>query len=84
MKIETSLDWNNVQSQLNDQLDSIGYTPDLEKMLKNISRMVDELSKIEVNARRIHNTNLTRDYLEKINKSIDHLEKLILIARLMQ
>ena len=83
MKIETSLDWNEVETKLKDQLHSIGYTPDLEKMLKNIDNMVDELSKLEVQARRIHSSSITQEKVNKINQSIDHLEKLILIARLM-
>lgn len=84
MKIETSLDWFNVWSKLHTQLDNLPYNSDLYKMLKNIEKMVDELSKVEVEARRIRNTSYIIDRINDINKSIDHLEKLILMASLMR
>ena len=46
MKIETSLDWFNVRNKLRTQLDGLPYNSDLHKMLKNIEKMVDELSKV--------------------------------------
>lgn len=84
MKIETSLDWSNIRNQLRTQLDNLPYNVDLHKMLKNIDKMVDELSKVEVEARRIRNTSYLVDRVSDINKSIDHLEKLILMASLMR
>jgi hypothetical protein len=84
MTIENSLDWNRVWSKLHTQLDGLPYNPDLHKMLKNIEKMVDELSKLEVEARRIRNTSYLTDKVSDINKSIDHLEKLILMASLMR
>ena len=83
MKIETSLDWEDIQDNLNDQLESIGYNPDLRKMLKNIDVMVSELSKLEVEARRTHKTSYSDVQKDKVNKAIDHLEKLLLMAKLM-
>jgi hypothetical protein len=84
MKIETALDWQEVSMQLRKDLDDIGYNPDLKKMFNNIQLMVTELSKLEVNGRRLRTTNFTKDILEKINKAIDHLEKLILMGLLMK
>jgi hypothetical protein len=84
MKIETALDWQEVSSQIRKDLNSIGYNPDLQKMFNNIQLMVTELSKLEVNGRRLRTTNFTQDLLEKINKAIDHLEKLILMGLLMR
>jgi hypothetical protein len=46
--------------------------------------MVTELSKLEVTARRINRDSYTSPLLEKINLAIDHLEKLILMAKLMK
>lgn len=83
MKIETSLDWEDIQDKLNDQLESIGYNPDLRKMLKNIDIMVSQLSKLEVESRRTHKTTYSDIEKDKINKAIDHLEKLLLMAKLM-
>jgi hypothetical protein len=53
-------------------------------MFTNIQIMVTELSKLEVNGRRIKSTNFTQTEVEKINKAIDHLEKLILMGLLMK
>jgi DNA-binding MarR family transcriptional regulator len=52
-------------------------------MLKNIDTMVVELSKLEVSARRTRHMSYTNEQREKINKAIDHLEKLLLMAKLM-
>ena len=84
MKIETALDWQEVSNQIRKDLNSIGYNPDLQKMFNNIQLMVTELSKLEVNGRRLRTTNYTQSQVEKINKAIDHLEKLILMGLLMK
>jgi hypothetical protein len=83
MRIDTSLDWWKIDIELTNQMDSIGYNPDLVKMLKNIESMVDDLSKLEVEARRTRVQHYTKEKLDKINNAIDHLEKLLLIAKLM-
>ena len=84
MKIETSLDWQDVSAKLSIDLHSIGYNPDLQKMFNNLQLMVTELSKLEVNGRRIRSTDFTQKEVDKINKAIDHLEKLILMGLLMK
>jgi len=83
MEIKHSLDWQKVNSQLRKQLSQVNYNPDLYHMLKNIDHMVTELSKDEVVARQTRRTTTWNNQLEKINKSINHLEKLILIAQVM-
>ena len=82
MKIKYAIDFQSLD--LKRELDSIGYNPDLKKMYNNITNMVTELSKLEVTARRINRDNYTNPLLEKINLAIDHLEKLILMAKLMK
>ena len=83
MRVESSLDWFDIKTELVKQLDSIGYNPDLRKMLKNIDTMVSELSKLEVESRRTHKNTYSDTQKEKVNKAIDHLEKLLLMAKLM-
>jgi hypothetical protein len=82
MKIKHAIDFQTLD--LKRELDSIGYNPDLKKMYNNITNMVTELSKLEVTARRINRDSYTNPLLEKINLAIDHLEKLILMAKLMK
>lgn len=83
MQIERAIDWNQVSNSLKRQLSTIGYNPDLHKMYKNIDSMVTELSKLEVTTRRYQKNNLTTDRVKEINNAINHLEKLILMAKLM-
>ena len=84
MKIERALDWNKVSSDLSSQMNGIGYNPDLHRMHKNIDKMVSELSKLEVNLRRTGKFSMLDDKVTDINKAINHLEKLLLMANLMK
>ena len=84
MQIQTALDWQEVSDRLKTDLHRMGFNPDLKKMYDNIQLMVTELSKLEVNGRRIRSTTYTQSQVEKINKAIDHLEKLILMGLLMK
>lgn len=84
MQIQTALDWQEVSDRLKTDLHRIGYNPDLKKMYDNIQLMVTELSKLEVNGRRIRSTDYTQTQVDNINKAIDHLEKLILMGLLMK
>lgn len=83
MQIQSSLDWNSVHSELRNQIGQLPYNPDLRKMLNNISNMVSELSSLEVETRRLNKPEYSKEKVDEINKSIDHLEKLLLIAKLM-
>lgn len=83
MKITQAIDFQPVSDSLRRELRSIGYNSDLNKMYLNIENMVKELSKLEVTARRSHKSNITTDKITEINKAIDHLEKLIVMAKLM-
>jgi hypothetical protein len=82
MKIKYAVDFQELE--LKRELDSVGYNPDLKKMYANIATMVTELSKMEVSARRLNKDTYTQPHVDKINQAIDHLEKLILMAKLMR
>ena len=84
MKIERAIDWNKVSSDLSSQMNGIGYNPDLVRMQKNIDKMVTELSKLEVAIRRTGKFSMLDDKVAEINKAINHLEKLVLMANLMK
>ena len=84
MKIEKATDWQNVHTKLRSQMLSIGYNPDLQRMLNNITNMVSELSNLEVDARRTRIEHYVKEKVDDVNKAIDHLEKLLLIAQLMR
>ena len=84
MQIENSLDWQKVGTDLQSQISQMGYNADLNKVYVNIGLMVTELSKLEVEARRSKSTRVTDVKVKEINKAIDHLEKLLLMALLMR
>lgn len=83
MKIHNSLEWGEVGTELTKQLNRLPYNPDLRKMISNIDKMVVDLSKAEVEARRIRKPEYTKEKVDNINIAIDHLEKLLLIAKLV-
>jgi len=83
MQIENSLDWQAVHTELRTQIGQLPFNPDLRRMLNNISNMVSELSQAEVEARRISKMSYTETKVVQINEAIKHLEKLLLIAKLM-
>jgi hypothetical protein len=84
MKIEKALDWDRVSILIRDKMSTIGYNADLQKVYWNIENMISELSKLEVEARRIHKFSYTSAKVEEINKAIHHLNQLILIGLLMK
>jgi len=83
MHLKQALDWQTIGTSLRKDLSKLDYNPDLKHMLKNVEDMVKELSKEEVIARQTRRTYHLESHLEKINKAINQLEKLILIAQIM-
>jgi archaellum component FlaC len=84
MQINSSLDWNSTSERLRSQMSRLGYNADLQKMFWNIDDMVTELSKLEVEARRIKKTTYLTAKIEEINNAIKHLEQLIMVGLLMK
>jgi hypothetical protein len=83
MEIKTSLDWMQVSIPLLEQQNALPYNRDLHKMYRNIGNMVKELSQLEVEARRLNAPYMTAEKIAEINSAIDRLEKLMLMAKLM-
>lgn len=59
------------------------YNHDLYKLLKNIEFMCTELSKLETTCRHHTKRYQLEEPGKKLEQSLDHLEKLILVAKLM-
>lgn len=83
MEIKTSLDWEQVSILLLAQQNALPYNRDLHRLYKNITNMVSELSRLEVDARRLNSPYITAEKIAEINSAIDRLEKLIILAKLM-
>lgn len=84
MEIKTALEGRTVVDELRSELSKLRYNPDLNKMHKNINNMVTEISKLEVVCRRTNSRIILETPLKNLNKSVDHLQKLILMAKLME
>lgn len=84
MNIQSALEGREVCDQLRKELSRLRYNPDLKKMLGNIENMVTEISKLEVVCRRSHSRAILDTPLKNLNTSVDHLQKLILVAKLME
>jgi DNA-binding transcriptional regulator GbsR (MarR family) len=84
MKIESISDWPNIDAELQRQIRSVNYNSDLYKMKRNIDAMVKELSKAEVEARRLKNFKYLQPKIDEINVAIDKMEKWIIMLLLAQ
>lgn len=84
VKITTASDWYTVKSLIRSQMNTIGYNRSLYSIYQNINTMVDTLSKLEINKHAKRNENLIQEQIDKINSSIDILEKYLLMAMLMK
>ncbi len=83
MKIENSLQWNQVKTELLTQIAKLPYDPSIRRAIKNIDTMVTELSKIEVEARRTKTQYYKDAQLTKINEAIKTIDKILVLAILM-
>lgn len=82
--IKTSLEWSAKRAELVDQMQNLDYNSDLRKMLRGIDGMVVELSRIEVDARRLKSSTKVNEQLQKVNSAINTVEQWIVMAILMQ
>lgn len=67
----------------NELLRNKNYNRDLHRLLTNITKMVEELSKLEVVARRSRQRYKVDDKIIEIKQALDYLDKLILMHKLM-
>jgi DNA-binding transcriptional regulator GbsR (MarR family) len=84
MKINSIQDWNEVEQELMAQIRTVRYNSDLQKMKRNIDSMITELSKAEVEARRLKNTKYIQPKIDEINVAINKMEKWIIVLLLAQ
>jgi len=78
------MEWTTVRDKIHADLRTIDFNPDLYKLLKNIDTMITELSKLEVDARRTRINSYANEQVNRINRSIVELDKLIVFAIMIQ
>lgn len=85
MEIKNAIEGIKVCDDLRSELRKLNYNPDLKKFLNNIEKMVDNISKLEVTCRRRHNDqSVLEQPLKNLNESVNYLQQLILMARIME
>lgn len=80
---KTAIEWSRILDRVQKTLKTCPYNSDLVKLFKNTSYMVNDLSRMEVQARQNGSDHKCIDQNEKIRQSIDYLEKLTLMLKLM-
>jgi len=86
LQIETSEDWQGIESELRKTVKNLPFhvKKDLEKINKNISAVISELSKAEIECRRKHKP--TQTFLEtrdKCNEMLKDYQKMIMMGKLL-
>jgi hypothetical protein len=82
--ITSSNDWLEVDRYLRSLIATVRYNRDLVKMHQNIDRMISDLSRQEVEARRLKNPKYLEPAIKQINEAIHNMEKWILMLQLSQ
>lgn len=79
----SAIEWRRRLDSVLRDLRNSQYNPDLYKLYSNIDSMITELSKMEVHDRQYKTKNRIIAQSNKIKQSIDYLEKMILILKLL-
>ena len=84
-KIQNSLDWAKKRTELENLADRAGkYRLQMKKIVKNISEMIADLSKEEINCRKKgKQTTKHAEILDRINKEIGNFETLMTYGLLL-
>lgn len=82
--ITTSNDWFEIDRYLLSLMSTVRYNRDLVQMHRNIDRMISDLSRQEVEARRTKNPRYLEPKIKQINEAIGNMEKWILMLQLSQ
>jgi hypothetical protein len=83
-KFETALEARNIVDNLSKQVKKLNYNPQYKVLLKNLEKMVNDLSSAEVVARQSKKSGVIDIPRERLALAIDYFEKLILIQTLSE
>jgi hypothetical protein len=80
----TALEASKVLDEYKIQLKGMNYNKDLRKLLQNCEKLVSNLGNAEVRARQLHKQYLTNKPREELTLAMDYLEKMLILAKLME
>ncbi len=83
-KFETALEARNIVDDLTKQVKKLNYNPQYKVFLKNLEKMVNDLSSAEVVARQTKKQSIVEGPRERLALAIDYFEKLLLIQTLSE
>jgi hypothetical protein len=83
-KFETALEARNIVDGLAIQVKKLNYNPQYKVFLKNLEKMINDLSSAEVVARQSKKPSIVEVPRERLALAIDYFEKLVLIQTLSQ
>lgn len=86
MHIQTSKDWVVIEKELLEKMHALPHaSQDLSKICKNIGPLVSQLSREEINCRRLQKQTVKHaELIKQINEQIDFLDQLVTFAALFQ
>jgi hypothetical protein len=84
IKFETALEARHIVDDLTKQVKKLNYNPQYKVLLKNIEKMINDLSSAEVVARQSKKQGVIEGPRERLALAIDYFEKLVLIQTLSQ
>jgi hypothetical protein len=84
IKFKTAIEARKVVDDLRYQARQLNYNKDIRKLLDNADLLVGTLGNAEIRARQLHKDYMTDKPRAELAKSIDYIEKLLLILRLTQ
>jgi hypothetical protein len=82
-RFNTAIEARDIMYDLQSRLIKLPYNPDLRRLHDNIVTMINQLSSLEVEARRTKNTKKVEKMKDDIANSIKHLEHYLIIAQIM-
>ena len=80
----TAVEASKIIDDLKDQLKTISYNKDLRKLMHNCELLVGKLGSAEVRARQLHKPYLANKPRQDLMQAMDYLEKVIIVAKLME
>jgi PP-loop superfamily ATP-utilizing enzyme len=84
-KIQTSMDWAEVQNRIENPIRKMKkYSHEMWNISHNIGLMVKDVSKEEINCRRLgKQTRLHKELVDKVNEEIANYERMLTFAVLL-
>ena len=79
-----SLEAGKIIDDLRQQARQLNYNKDIQKLIRNAEQQLTELGRAEVHARQLQRPKMVDKHSADLAKSIDYIQKMLLILKLIQ